>query len=421
MRQSFYIAFVVALQLLATFAMQLLVVRLAGVNTSTDAYIAAQAVPSVLSAILMSALQSVWLPRLAVITDEPEQWQKEQAKAQGQSFIMAVGAFGVLWGTHLLWQPLLFPGFSAQQLQEVSLFCTPLFLAAAFNTQSALLTVALRAKGKFIAAESIATFGSIFALISVAYTLPEWGLMSVTWITAIRAVLVYGLQLWLAKWPGIDVKEGFKCRETWQLMRPLLFGASIYKTSPLVDRFFLSQVPAGGMTAFSLAQTAMSAVATILEKSISMPITPTLTRLAVMNEKKSLLILYKRTILKFMTIISLFIMLVIISQNIIIINLINYLKINSETAQLILMLFLTLTLYGCIAGLGGLTNSIFYALNDTKTVAIIATAGFLLSIIVRFIGFYYYGLIGLAASISIYYLLNFIILNKILNKRIENV
>lgn len=419
MKQSLYIAVVVGLQLLATFAMQLMVVRLVGINASTDAYIAAQTVPTVLSAILMAALQSVWLPRLAVIVDDAEQWIKEQAKAQGQSFIMAVGVFGLLWATHIFWQPLLFPGFTAQQIQEVGLFCGPLFLAAAFNTQSALLTVALRAKGRFLAAELIATSGSIFALISVYYTLPDWGLISVPWVTAVRAILVYAIQLWLANWPGISIKAGLQCKDTWELMRPLLFGASIYKTSPLVDRFWISQAPAGSMTAFSLAQTAINALAIIVEKIICMPVIPDLARYVSKENYNALYTIYKKN-LRQITFFIIITIIAILAFNQIVVSLPKTIGINDNAATTILNIMLLFTGYLHVAISGSIAVATLYALGDTKTPTKISTYGFLLSIPMKGVFYGIYGIYGIAIANSVYHMINLFFFHYAIWHKIKN-
>lgn len=418
MKQSLSIAIVVGLQLLATFAMQLLVVRLAGINASTDAYIAAQVVPSVLSAILMAALQSVWLPRLAVIVDDAEQWHKEQAKAQGQSFIMAVGVFSLLWATHIFWQPLFFPGFTAQQILDVGLFCGPLFLAAAFNTQSALLTVALRAKGRFVAAELIATSGSIFALISVYYTLPEWGLISVPWVMAVRAILVYAIQLWLANWPGISIKAGFQCKETWKLMRPLFFGASIYKTSPLIDRFWISQSPAGSMTAFSLAQTAVSALATILERSICTPAIPSLAKNVASKNYTELRRIYikRSSILLIITIIFYSTFFFTSSELSLLVG--ETIQASRTTIEGIFTMVFYLSGFLYVSSAGNLLVSVFYSFHDTITPLKIGTLGFIVGLILKSIGFNYAGLNGLIAGGSIAYLVIYIYTLYLVEKKI---
>jgi hypothetical protein len=161
LKLSLSIGAVVAIQLIFTFATQLLVIRMVGVGPETDAYIASQALPSVLFAIISSALQSVWLPKLSVLNDNFVEWRNQQSVAQSQAIVLGGGLFFLVWLTRDLWARLLFPGFLNHQLQLTGLLVGPLLVAAVFNTQTSLLIIALRARGFFLIGETISMLGTI--------------------------------------------------------------------------------------------------------------------------------------------------------------------------------------------------------------------------------------------------------------------
>lgn len=419
MRQGLIISVVVATQLIAVTVTQLVIVRLVGVGPETDAYIAAQAVPSVLSAIIISALQSAWLPRMSVLSNDTAAWRVEQAGAQGQAFIMGAGVLCLVWFGSSWWQPVLFPGLSADQLRSVNLFAIPLFISAALNTQSALLTIALRAKDRFLAAEVIAMVGTVISLAAITMALPRWGLAIVPWIAAGRAFVVYIIQLGLAGWPKIGIKAGIADKETWRLMRPLLMGASIYKTSPLVDRFWASQAPAGGMTILSLAQTAMGALSTIIERSICMPVMPSLSRFVTVSDYKGFRIAYRNAI-KRITLVVLIIgaALVIIHPLFISITM-RLLKLNADAAFELWTLCIILLGYLHVAASGTIATAAFYALGNTKTPVKIGVIGFFIGVFIKSIGFILFGVEGLAIGVTIYYVQNMIVMYIKLEKDID--
>jgi putative peptidoglycan lipid II flippase len=418
-RQGLIISVVVATQLTATIVTQLVIVRIVGVGPDTDAYFAAQAVPSVLSAIIISALQSVWLPRMSLLANNISAWRVEQAGAQGQAFVMGAVVLSLVWLGSVWWQPILFTGLSAQQLQSVYLFAGPLFIAAALNTQSALLTIALRARDRFLVAEVIAMVGTVISLAAIAIALPRWGLVIVPWIAAGRAFVVYIIQLGLAGWPKIGVQAGLADKKTWGLMRPLLMGASIYKTSPLVDRFWASQAPAGGITTLSLAQSAMGALATIIERSICMPIMPSLSRFVAAGDFNGLRLAYRKGV-KHVSFVIIILFAGLVAIYPVFEPLTQYLlNLTQESAFKLWLLCMLLIGFTYVSASGIIIAAAFYALGDTSTPPKIGIATFPIGILIKSIGFFAMGIEGLAAGITATYFLMMFSMIFFLEKRIN--
>jgi putative peptidoglycan lipid II flippase len=414
MKQAFSIGTLVALQLLVSFITQLLVIRIVGLGPSTDAYIAAQTVPAVIVAVITTALQSVWLPRLAVMNGDLVAWRQELSIAHGQAGLLGGGLLLFLGISLPFWLPLLFPGFDGLQKQAAMFFCIVLLLAAAFHTQSAILIVTLRARNRFMAAEVIALLGSILSLVAMYLALPLWGLTAAVWIVLARAIFVYCAQMSLTNWPPLSFTKGWACKETWTLMRPILFGVSIYKTSPLVDRYWASQAPAGGITTLNLAQTAMGALATILERTIGMPISPTLARHVVQGDYDGLRRAYRRGIFRStIAVVCLGIILAALKP-IFVEGAVIALNIDNEKATTLWLMCLLLMGYLHAAASGSVINHAFYAMGNTKTPVKVGLTGFVLSIGISAIGYLWFGLLGLALGTSIYYSFNMLVMLIIL-------
>jgi putative peptidoglycan lipid II flippase len=419
MKQGFYLSVVVTMQLIATFATQLIVVHLVGIGRESDAYIAAQAVPSVLSAIIISALQSVWLPRMSVLSNDIAGLRDEQSVAQGQALIMGAGVLFIIWSGSEWWQSIIFPGLSSAQLERAHLLAGPLFIASAINIQSALLTIALRARDQFLIAEVVAMVGTVVSLVLIFTMLPLWGLEIVPWIAAGRALAVYFVQMGLSNFPRVNIMAGLSRRGMWQSMRPLLLGASIYKTSPLVDRFWTSQAPAGGMTAFSLAQSSVGALSTIIERSICMPLTPRFSRLAALNDYQGLRIAYwigmKRVSLAVLSFGAIFILM----NNIIISFAVYLFKINTEAAFDLWLICLLLLGFLHVAASGALAVAVFYAIGDVKTPVMIGICGYIIGLLLKWFMFNALSLKGIALATSIYYIFNIFVFTIVMHKKLK--
>ncbi len=423
MKQAFSIGTVVGLQLLATLLTQLLVIRIVGLGPDTDAYIAAQTIPAVIVAIITTALQSVWLPRLAVMTGDLVAWREEQSIAQGQAGLLGGGLLLFVGGSLPFWLPLLFPGFDGLQKQAAMFFCLVMLVAAAFNTQSAILTVALRARNRFMSAEIIALLGTVLSLAAMYLALPLWGLTAAVWIGLARSVMVYGAQMSLANWPPLSFTKGWACKETWILMRPLLFGVSIYKTSPLVDRYWASQAPAGAITTLSLAQTGMGALATILERAICMPITPSLARHVAQGDYVGLRRAYRSGIFRITFAVVCFTILLVALKPIFVVVTGAVLNIQSEAALIMWLMCLLLMGYLHVTASGTVVVAAFYAMGNTKTPVKIGVIGFVANVGIKSFGYLNFGILGLVLATSIYYIGNMLVmcifLEKLINEKIS--
>ncbi len=415
MKQGVVIGIVVTMQFLATIAMQLLVIRLVGIGSETDAYIAAQAVPSVVVAVTVAALQTAWLPRFSVLLDDHPAWLKSLAVARGQAVLLGGGLITVMIALSPVWLPLLLPGFNENQLAKAFLFSTPLLIAAFFNIQSTLLAIALRAKNRFVISEWVSLCAAILSLIVAAKLLPIWGIESVVWVTLIRALGIYFAQLAFASFPSTLLIKGWQCKQAWNMMRPVLFGASIYNTTPLIDRYWTSLAPVGGVTSLNLAQTAMGALATILERAISMPLTPTLARMVKNEDYVGLKKIYRKGLIRVTGIVILVAILLLLLKPIILGLLVLLLKLSNDSAQQFWILCFLLLGFLYAATSSSLAVTTFHALGDSKTPVLISLLGFSIGFFMKWILFYSKGINGIALAASGYLLINILLLNLRLN------
>lgn len=400
------LGFIALLQLIVGLLIQLSVLRAIGAGSDTDAFVAAQALPLVLFAILSVSMQSVWQPRLALESKVVENWLHAQSEALGQAFILVGGIILFAGITSGLWIPLLYPGLDISQASLVSHMTLPLLLAAALNCQSAILTVALRAVDQFATAEVVNLIASAVALAAIILLVPHEGVRAAAWILCARAVVVFGTLYLYAGRPRVDPRLGLASHAIWQQLRPLLVGSSFYKTAPLVDRYWGSQAEAGGLTTFSLAQTGMGAAATVLERSICMPLIPQLARLVDSKDMVSLRRTYRNCVFRVhlatgCALLGLLVLLPVWNQLLAIL-----LKLEPTLANQLWWLCIFLLGYMHVAASGGVVVAAFYAFGNTRTPVKVGIIGFVIGIILKSIGFIFLGLPGLALATSIYYIGN---------------
>lgn len=400
------IGLLVALQLLVGVFIQLAVLRSVGAGRETDAFVAAQTMPAVIAAILTVALQSVWQPKLAMASVVPNIWHRHQRSAQGQALLVFAISGTVMFSSAGIWIPVLFSGFSQEQLNLTMVMTAPLLLAGMLNGHSALLSVALRTVDQFVFTELVNLSGSLLGLALIVVLVPHFGVVAASWILLLRAMVVCSILFIQAKRPWPALRSEYRESETWRHMRPILLGASIYKSAPLVDRYWASQAQTGSLTIFNLAQTAMNALGSVLERSISGPITPELARMVGKGDIAGTRKLYRQSIAK-ITLLTLCICAVLLAvRPLWNSSLQNILRLSPQASEQMWILCLLFLGFVHVAASGTVLVSIFYAMKDTSTPAWIGVIGFAVGVTLKTLLFGYYDINGLALATSIYYVGN---------------
>jgi peptidoglycan biosynthesis protein MviN/MurJ (putative lipid II flippase) len=421
MVNSLMIACLASLQLIGLLVFQLLVIRLVGVGPEMDVYFAAQALPSVINSIIGSSLQSVWLARLSVVPKYDYSWQLEQSLAQGQGLIVSGVVASVLIISSSIWIPLLYPGFNSNQHQNAIAFSVVFICITIINTQSILLTAALRASNRFLSAEIISLLGTSIALIGCLIFIPNYGIWAAVWIWLLRSLIIYILQMHIAGWIKPAIVDAYLFFTTWHKIKPLLVSSSLVKFAPLVDRYWASLSPVGGLTILGLAQQGMGGAAAVLERAISMPLIPELSRYVESRDFRKLRTSYRNRVFLALIFSMVIIAFWLIAQKWII-SLIGY--------TLELSIDNSLQLWNVVAGLigylfvsiaGTVAVSVLYAMGEMFVVSKISVLGFFIGIILKWQFFEAAGLVGLSIAISFAYLASLIMTVCYIEIKLKNI
>lgn len=418
MATSFKLMLVASLQLLAQIGLQLLVLAALGLGGDSDAFVAAQAVPAVLTSILAVSLQNVWQARLATAEQASGAWRAAHRMAHAQALIAMSLACAVLWAFAAAWVPLLYAGFEPGTRALVLHMTPPLLLACVFNGAIAVLTTAQRGRDRLISAEVAGLLGTLACIAAVWPAVQTWGVAAAAYVLLARAALVWlalQLQVGLA---SPSWQEGWRDRPGWLQLRPLLAGSALYKASPLVDRYWGAMASTGSLTLFSLAQTGMAALTAVLERSICMPVAPQISRCIAQGDAAAARRLYRRAVGAVAAASVAAAVVLLVMQPWWAPSLAVLLKLPAARADELWLLCVLLLGYMFVGAAGTAVVAVFYALGDTHTPARIGVVGFFIGVVAKSLAFLGFGLTGLALATSLYYLANLAALVLSVERRI---
>lgn len=419
MRLNVALGALAATQLLASLIGQLATLRIVGIGSVTDAYIAAQALPLVLAAVVAGSLQSVWLPRLARAAGDPSLLRAEQATAQGQTLKVLICTSLPIGAASPLWVPWAFPGFSSHQFDLVVTLGGPLLAAGVMTGQSTLLTAGLRARKRFLAPEFAALAGTLAAIALILALVPRLGIVAAPWIAFGRACVVWAAHWVMAGAPSLDMRFSDRSREVWRQLLPLVGGSMFIKTGPLVDRFWSSHAAGGSVTVLNLAQLAINALATVLDRAIMVPAVPELSRRLQAGDLAGMRAAYLRSLRHAAAAVIAIGAVLLAMQPAWAWLMLHLLRLDAEPAHTVWLVSLLMIpgLYVSICGTAAV--AIFYAFGETKIPVAIGIAGFLASLVLKALLFQRFGILGIAAGFSLYLMLNMAVYHAAAMKRLS--
>jgi peptidoglycan biosynthesis protein MviN/MurJ (putative lipid II flippase) len=224
---------------------------------------------------------------------------------------------------------------------------------------------------------------------------------------------ILGRFVW-PKWRSMAVKEA------WQRFKPLLPGQTYLRTDPMLDRFLTSMTSTGTLSLLYVAQQVYASVILLLGKAVVAPMTP---KLAVYS-RESNWVRFRRNFRArlWLVLVVTFAVLVLLVLGAPLFRLVvskaGFSQTNTQTLW-ITMISLGGTLLG--GAMVQVTANAFYAMGNTKTPSKISAVVYTVYIPLKIVVFFKFGIVGLAITMSTYFLANslvqFLILQKHLHKR----
>lgn len=419
LNHSASLATLVSLQITSALGAQLFIVRHFGAGSTTDAYVASQTIPLLLSSIVTVSLQNVWQPRISQASNA-QTARDELGKAQGQALVL-LGACTILaWTTMHWWSSVLFPGIPEDEMALVYLLTPILLISSIFNCYASLNVTALRARDRFLFPEVIVACTEVCALAALLHLLPKYGIATVAVVSLSKTILLSLVFHAATGRPSVNFSAGLREKNSLAALLPLLAGSSIYKTSPIVDRYWSSQASSGSMTLFYLAQSSFGAIARVVDRSLCQPETPGIARLWRSRSTSQILQIYRKCILKVAFVAILLAVGLAVGRPLIIAGLSLALTLQEDSASQLWWISLFLTVYVFASSAGSIVVGTFYAIGDTKTPVSLGLISFILGVAIKSACFLIAGIEGLAAGLSIYYLFSLLLSCGALEKKLRS-
>jgi putative peptidoglycan lipid II flippase len=407
MRLSIWLALIGAASMVGAFLIQWLVVVIIGPGRETDALIASAAVPQLILAVVSGSLIHVLVPLLAGE-------DVETARKEGWTLLLGVtalfGVFAMILGiTSGWWVPAIFPGFEASGVQLLLDLSRIQFLGMIFTAAAAVLAAYCYSRNRFVLAESTQLGATILAAASIYWILPIVGIRGAAWVTVARSAAV---TLFLLPFLGrfaLAERAGDLLRKAWERIRPLLVGSLYYKTDPLIDRMLASMAPAGALSLYYLGSQMSTSGAQVLNISVAAPLIPKLAAYAKSGEwdlfraayRKRLAVLLGLTVAPYLVLIF--------AGRSLLELVIGYGGVTSENVAFLWQVMVALGGVLIAGSLGYVTSGAFYARGDTRTPTRIGIVSYTIYVPLKILVFVRFGLIGVAISTSIYFIVNVVV------------
>jgi len=276
------------------FAIQVVTAALFGAQAGMDAFLAASTVPQYIIAVLLGSLGIVFVPvfiEYLTVGREEEAWQI--ASSVINLALLGLGGLvfvGIMFPKMIL--SIIAPGLteaSLLQATQIAVITWPSVLATGLVF---LLAGIYQAKSHFGWPAAVPVLGSFSTLGLILVLVPHLGIIGLAIANTFGIVLQAGLLLPFAlkhgRYRPILAWQQPGVRQVLQLLLPLVLANVVAKSTPLVDRFFASNMPEGSISHLGYAFRVFSVLSLLISTGISTAIFPRMASNAASQELANL-------------------------------------------------------------------------------------------------------------------------------------
>lgn len=383
------------------------IVTRVGLNVETDAFFASGALPQFAFLLLSATLLPVLTPLLA--TRDAERLHEDS----WLFFLLVTALFGLvgaaLYASCGLWAPLLVPGFSAEG-KSLTVGLTKIqIVSMVLNAAIVTLWAAHHARRRFVWVEFSGVLANLAGLLFLVWALPRFGIRAAAWNTVFYnglklAFLLPVLGRWRRPaWPSPTA------REAWRLFMPFLPGQAYLRAEPLLDRLLASTKAAGSLSLLYVAQQIYANAIQVTNKAVVAPLAPRLALAADAGEWRRYRRAYRARLL-LIGLVSLLGVLLLLAFGAHALRLaVGHAGITAENVYTLRLVIIALagTFFGGVSG--QIVSGAFYAMGDTKTPTKVSAFIYTLYLPLKIVVFLSYGLMGLAVTMSAYFVVSFLV------------
>lgn len=400
------ISAIAIINLLASIAVQLLLLSRFGLSGEMDAFFAASTIPQVVLAVLIGSAVNVVAP---YFSGRP--FDRDFSEDAWSVLHVTFGAFLVVSGVVAVFVAmatrLLLPGLAGPDLELATRFGLIASLSLPFSALSQVATAIHQGRGRFVWTGVVGAVSSVALLAAVFLAIPEGDLYLAAWLFAIRAgvqafVLLSGLGS-----PWVHIRTA-----TIELiirgMKPLILSTSFFKTAPIIDRFLASFGAEGAISILQLFQQVFAAGASLFGKAIVEPLVVDLAADEKRSDDRGHSL--KRYI-RIHRISSVAVTGIFVLGGLILWIWGNEL-LSNDTLSRALPFWLAFAGLFTAGFLGQLSAAWYYAHGDTRSPARIGALGFSIGFALRLVLFPVIGVVAIAAATSVTQVYNWLMLHR---------
>lgn len=411
-------------QVVSGFGIQWYTIAHLGVGIEADALYAGATFPQIAIVLLMEPLSFVLIPFLS---------SKTGAAQDGVAwplFCIVGTASVVVAAVFFLLAPLivhvLVPGLVGPSVR-LTVQLTQIQVLGLISTGcGTVLSCISQAKGRFVYPAVSLLLCTCGGWLLLVLGLDKWGVRLAAWtqvtIATSSALLLLPLLGRVRRVPWDDMLALYY--DVWRRMRPLVVSALYSRTGFVVDRFLASLLSPGSIAILDIVLRIHSAIGRVLNHGVVAPIVPRMARLTSQQAWGEFNSLWRQRA-QWMGIVSGMALLTLVMGAFVAYqwNVLDYVSGPGRLEQTDLMkMWGALIACSGVVLAGGINHifvNAFYAQDDMVVPARIEACTYTIGLIMKGFGVWLGGLVGIAAAISAYYLLNSIVLGVVLTRRAE--
>lgn len=407
-------------QIIASFGMHWYVVALMGAGSNTDALYTGAVFPQVFTVLIIESLTAVNIPLMAAM---PDFEAEETAWALLALLFLSFGSLAVVLFFTVHWMvPLLVPGFdAATRSLTISLARVQVF-GLVFGACTAPMSALLQVRHRFRVPALSLLAGLIVGWLMLMFGLKRFGIE----VAALAQVTATGIPTLLllpfVGRPRVAVWDRQVMRTILNRIKPLVFSKAYYMVSVPVDRFLASFLAPGSIVILELANRFYSAILRVLSQGILTPFLPMLSRFAHEKRWEEFRSVNRKQVL-FTAVLTLPVVAGVLAAYFVVhlMSATNHsLHLGSLTGDRVAFMFLIMVYMAGLlptAAICSALTSAFLAQGDTKTPARIGVQVFTFGFALKIAGFYVAGIKGIAMAVTLWAVLQAIIMWVVLERR----
>jgi putative peptidoglycan lipid II flippase len=422
-RSVFLVSFFTVLTGILNYLVLMVLAARFGAGREMDAFFAATTIPQLMTAILLAALTTTFIPVFieARSRDESSAWKTASISINIIFFLLSLIALAAMFSARNLIS-LVNPGFAGDTLSIASSLFQILIFSTIFSGTSIILTSLHYAHNKYLEPSLAQGFNSLITLLFVILTGNIFGIKSIAIGTLFGSLVQFFFLLPLLLRQGrYSFDFDFKRREVirlGKLMLPLLAGSVFYKANPVVERFIASKLGESNISYLGYALKIITLLLLVLTQGISTTILPRMSEQSAAREIEGL----RETIskgLRAMILIATPVTLALLLARAEIVRLVfERGDFTSQTTAAVAQALVAYLGFFVVGILSVPVVNALYSLQKTALVAAIGIAGFTLYVFMAFFLSSRLSYPGIALAVSMQYIINLIVFFIILQKKV---